>query len=201
MPKRRESAVLHAIKENLSPSVRTININSCEIKFSTDYTRINKFYENHHFDAISDHGMTVVIEYNDEIEAAMTFVMNEECELKYYASKGNVINASKELLNYFTNIMKVDKMFGYADHCYSSGKFYERLGFTASESLEEECFYVGGRETIRIPHNELTEQYNQDDLDITFEEYVEECGLVCVWDCGKTKWILSNNPLRRVFLE
>lgn len=122
----------------------------------------------------------------------MTFEQTDDrtYELKYYATTGEISGASKTLLDYFIKKYKTDTIYGYADHSYSSGGFYSKLGFSEVCFSGIDYFYVVGREEIRLSRGEFAVIMIDEghSVDEDFHELAVDRGLLRVWDCGKTLW-------------
>lgn len=191
----RPSAVMHIVREKLGMNSRSSAIDGCTIFEEYDPLEINQFYENYHFDAISGGDTTICLKNGSDIKAAMTFEQTDArtYELKYYATTGEVSGASKSLLDYFIKKYKTDTIYGYADHSYSNGGFYSKLGFDEVCFSGIDYFYVAGREEIRLSREEFEVIMVNDgySVDEDFHALAVDRGLLRVWDCGKTLWKLK----------
>jgi len=75
----------------------------------------------------------------------------------------------------------------WSDERYATGNVYKQLGFTESDAVPADYFYVKGQR--RYPKQRFQKRFTGCPVDITEKQHAESNGFTRIWDCGKIKWV------------
>ena len=128
--------------------------------------------------------------------------------LDRYATSCNVVGGMGKLLKYGKNYaisLGLDKIVTFADHCVSNGGLYEKLHFKEDGMLSPDYKYVVKGKRVH-KFNYRKKRFRDDDNllyedGLTEKQLADLNGLERIWDCGKTRYVLSlihiSEPTRR----
>lgn len=192
-------------RNQVESKLRTIlNLNAMSIYARKCTVReINKqdkaqFFEQYHIQGNGPGSITHGLYYKDQLVAAMTWVItNTECILNRYATSVRVVGGFTKLLTYFQRSHDWKRIVSFADLRWSAGALYERAGFTLESELPPDYAYIIGNQPMHkfaFRHKNLSTKLPNYDPTLTEWENMRAHGYDRIWDCGKLRYVLSNNP-------
>lgn len=86
-----------------------------------------------------------------------------------------------------------EKIITWSDNRWSSGKIYEKLGFTLEKELPPDYSYVVARggSVKRLSKQSCKKSNKGCPVDKTEREWMAELGYARMWDCGKKRWVFN----------
>lgn len=137
--------------------------------------------------------------HNDNLVAVSGWTKNKHAlYLDRYATSQPVVGGMGKLLKYgkrYAIEQGCDKIVTFADHCVSNGNLYEKLGFVYDGEVAPDYKYlVKGKRVHKF--NYRKKRFKQDanllyEDGLTEKQLADLNGLERIWDCGKTRYILS----------
>lgn len=137
--------------------------------------------------------------HNDNLVAVSGWTKNKHAlYLDRYATSQPVVGGMGKLLKYgknYATYLGLDKIVTFADHCVSNGNLYEKLGFVYDGEVAPDYKYlVKGKRVHKF--NYRKKRFKQDanllyEDGLTEKQLADLNGLERIWDCGKTRYILS----------
>lgn len=162
-----------------------------------DYETKSKFLNEYHLQGNDISNINLGAFYNNELIAVMTFshgsiskgskYTEKVFELSRYCCSCNNAGIASKLLSHFKNNYEWEMIFTYCDRRWSSGKFYELIGFEKIGNTEITKYYTNGLVRIhRFAFKSRNISENKHISDMLFDEpkYGE------THDCGHFKFII-----------
>lgn len=141
------------IKTVLNKNNIKIGARKCDIYQITHYES-KRFLDLNHRQGSLSAPIRLALKYNDEIVSVMTFGKmrpgmggelgdDQVYELSRFCSLQNhqIQGAASKLLNYFIKTYKPTKIISYSDIAHTSGKLYEKLNFTHTNTSTPSYIY------------------------------------------------------------
>ena len=159
---------------------------------------LREFLNQNHLQGWCKANKAVVLKYDNEIIAAMTFGKPRynksiEWELIRLAFKTNtkIIGGTEKLWAYFIKKYNPISVVSYCDRRWFTGKVYQKLGFTRKEEAKPTYWYVNDdvrEHRSKYQKHKLVKMGY--DANLTEQQITRDIiGLDRIWDCGQTAWI------------
>lgn len=183
----------------------------CVIK-EVNAKEIRSFLDENHLQGFIGANKYIVLEYNNEIVAAMTFGKprynkNVEWELLRLANKLNtqIIGGTQKLWNYFIKTYRPSTVVSYCDRRWFTGKIYENLNFIKSKDAIPTYWYTNYKQRwhrskftkqncikaiLKMKDNTYSEELLQEMMEKDMAKDI--LGLDRIWDCGQDSWIWNS---------
>ena len=160
------------------------------------------FLEENHIQGISRASVHLGMYYMDNLVAVMLLTrIGSEWTLDRYATSCNVPGGHSKMLEYFKNNYEWTKIKTFADLCISDGDLYEKTGWIRDAVLDPDyCYIYRG---IRVHKFNFRLSRFRNDPNLLWEDGLSEKelaklnGLHKVWDCGKLRYVLENDNVKR----
>lgn len=189
-----------------------IGARKCVIR-EISYADKRSFLQEHHIQS-ADRAKINLGAYapNGELIGVMTFSPTNftkggdgsQFELNRFALGRNIHSPglASKMLKYFNTHFNTEKLdiISYSDNRWSNGNVYQQIGFSYLTESKPSYFYVNMNSSVKTRQHRsnfmkhrLQKIFNTT-LDMTKSEWeiMQEMGYDRVWDCGTTKWILTN---------
>lgn len=169
----------------------------------------NDFHEEFHIQGgIPAGGKHYGLEVAGELHAVMSFTRvtsnrgtksSDSCvELRRFSSKGRVVGGASRLLSHFLRDHPgTEEVVSYSDNRLFTGEMYKALGFSVADKLGPDYYYISPRSRKRMPKRTFAKDRAASvpgfkfDSALTEVENAHANGWYRLYDCGKTKWVLS----------
>lgn len=131
--------------------------------------------------------------YNDMLVAVGSFnTTRNEVLLSRFSSSRQVIGGCSKILSHYLKNHPCNAIVSFADLRWSTGRMYNRMGFTECGRVPPMQEYVGSGYTRRFNKRSLSKhKINITDQSLTEWQAVQELGYDRIWDCGKIKFRLD----------
>lgn len=181
------------IKNHIGKTNNKIYARNCKVKEIKDVKSVRKFLDNNHIQGFTGSKIKLGLYYNNELVSIMIFDKNEgrkklsekEWNLSRFCNKinTNIVGGASKLLSYFINNNSCTRIISYADHDWSLGELYYKLGFVKLNNTDPDYKYL--IEDKRIHKSRFRKSYTG----------VSESNLNIpkIYDCGKVKFELNIN--------
>ena len=190
-------------KNNIKIGARKCD--TCEIT----YYECKKFLDLNHRQGSLSAPIRLALKYNDKIVSVMTFGKmrpgigaelghDKVYELSRFCSLQNhqIQGAASKLLNYFIKTYKPIKIISYSDIAHTSGKLYQKLNFTHTNTSTPSYIWTDINDNIyyhrmRCQKRFLRKLLNDYTINIennTENEIMTSHQFVRVYDCGVKRW-------------
>lgn len=175
----------------------------CDI-VQLSYQDTKAFLDQYHLQGFQPFKYSFGLIYDDTIVSVMTFFNTRDnkpdhLELNRFCSinSHNVIGAFQKLLKYAIEVINASTIVSFSDNSYSTGKLYEKSGFTLDSFLPPDYKYVINSQRVHKQNfrkNKLSKIFNLSESDLVNSsewDIMKNNGIDRIWDCGKKKWILK----------
>lgn len=157
------------------------------------------FLEEHHIQGSSQGSVYFGLYHGDELVAASVWRKNKtDLYLDRYATSCNVIGGMGKMLKLgklYAEERELSRIITFADHEVSNGNLYETLGFTLDGQLDPDYKYIVDNQRRHKFGYRLKRFKNDPDLiyrdGLTENQLAEINDLHRVWDCGKSRYVIS----------
>ena len=194
---------LEKIINLLKPRTR-IDARDCEVK-EIKTSEVRSFINKYHLQGYARSNNAIVLEYNNEIVAVMTFAKprynkNYEYELIRYCSKYNIVGGAEKLFKYFTRKYKPNSIISYCDLSKFTGNIYEKLGFT-EKSISIGKHWHNTKKNTHITDNLLRQrgfdqllgnEYGKYGKGTSNRELMLKHNFLEVYDSGQATYVWNN---------
>ena len=189
----------------LNLTTSKISARKCSIQEISN-KEIRSFLETNHLQGYVNASKNIVLIYNDEIVAGMTFGKPRynkqiEWELLRLVTKcdTHIIGGTQKLWRYFQKTYQPQSVVSYCDRRWFTGKIYETLGFTKKVNAKPTYWYTDY--DMRFHRSKFTKKLSVkmasklghpiDELNNLTERQITKdiLGLNRIWDCGQDSWI------------
>jgi very-short-patch-repair endonuclease len=195
---RKFDIIMSIIDQKLGVTKRSIFGRKCDVRRISSMLA-NDFLEVSHLQGKTNAAHHVGLFYLDELVSVMSFrkpFLNRsaEWEIARFASKPSVsvVGGGSKLLAHFREEFPGSIM-SYSDERYTTGRVYEKMGFTLKNVTEPGYSYSGHgvrKHRLQLTKKKLVEEYNGDP-DLTEEELATERGWYRIYDCGQKVWVMD----------
>lgn len=158
-----------------------------------DKDQISDFLNKHHIQGSSDFKVGLVLKYNNEIVAVMTFGKSRynkkfQWELLRYCCSTTVVGGSSKLFAHFVNNYNPSSIVSYSDSRWFTGKMYGILGFSQEKTTVGYQYtdYRLRYDRYNFQKHKLVEQGH--DINKSEWQIMQEQGYDRIWDCGQIRW-------------
>ncbi|MFW6009005.1 MAG: DUF7487 domain-containing protein [archaeon] len=137
-----KSMILNKIKK----TPNRIFARKCEIKEIKDTKLSRDFLDNNHIQGFAGSTVKIGLFYNNELVSFMSFTRKGDIwELNRFCNKlfTNVVGGGSKILSYFMKNYG-NNIYTFSDMSYSSGNFYEKIGFKIEKYIKPDYKYVIG---------------------------------------------------------
>lgn len=173
---------------------RKCNIQECCLE---EYT---KFVEDNHIQGYANASVKLGLYKDDELVAVMGFIKNNkyEWELNRFCGKIDtvVVGGAHKLLKHFIDTYNPKSIVSFADLRLSKGDLYHTLGFKLIGEVPVSYFYTENyfSKMDKRGFRHDTMPHKLANYDPTKDEWtnMRENGYDRVWDCGKLRFLWSN---------
>jgi len=199
----KKDIVKKMLLHKLSKEQDRIFARKCELR-KVKNTDLRKILDNNHVQGFTGASCAYALYYNDEIVAGMSFSKprlgigkskkDNSYELVRFVSSKHVVGAASRLLKAFIRDINPSAVVSYSDNEWSSGKLYQKLGFTLHADHQAGYWYLSPDCSKRYhrfgfaKYRLVQEGY---DPDKTEKQIMEERKFFRLWDCGKRTWQLT----------
>lgn len=167
---------------------------NCEIKYIDNSTK-NKFLENNHLQGNDKSSIKLGLYFEGLLVSVMTFGKSRynkkyQYELHRFCNKLHyqVVGGASKLLKFFIRNIDPSSIITYADKRYSTGTFYEKIGFTKINESTPNYYYFKGSSIlmsrIQFQKHKLKDKLTNFNPDLTEWENMQLNGYNRIWDCG-----------------
>jgi len=199
-----KSTLLHILGVQDNEKIYARN---CEIK-EIEPSVAREFCNNNHLQNYVNASIKLGAYHKDNLVAVMTFSRpnisrnitdNNSYELSRFCSINNttVVGIASKLLHYFVSRHEFDRIISYSDRRWFDGNLYKKLGFDFIHHSPPSYWYVKNngyrryhRFTFRKGVLKSLDNYNSSKTEY---EIMSEQGYRRIWDCGNSKWVLTND--------
>ena len=184
------------IKNILGISENKIFARKCVIK-EIDSLSLKLFLEKNHLQGNVNSKYRYGLFYNNELVSIMSFGHlrknlgsnggDDEYELLRFCNKLNttVVGGASRLLKHFIKEVKPKRIISYVDKRWSSGKLYDKLGFTHIHDSKPNYFYIiGKRRENRFRYRKSILVKEGYDPSKTEFQIMNERNIKRIYDCG-----------------
>lgn len=188
------------IKNRLGLS-QSINAGSCKSKRISSKEAREFLNKNHRQGYGSSASICYGLYFHDELVACMTFrkVKNsDDIELYRFCNKLNtsVRMGAYRLLEKFKKENEWKTIVSYSDIAHTTGKLYEKLGFTKLYETQPNYYYIKEDKIlsrISCQKHKLSKILDNFDENLSESENMKNNFYKKIYDCGSVKWILKKN--------
>lgn len=166
----------------------------------------NNFYEQFHIQGRTSNNIvkSVGMFYKNEMIAAMSFsehhrqghedniVLSRMCFHHDY----KIYGGASRMLKFLVKMFPEKRIISWSDNRWSEGKVYEAIGFQKEDELAPDYFYVKNDKVFS--KQSMTKKKIGAKEGQTEYERAKELGFHRIWDCGKTRWVLSEEYLKNI---
>jgi len=175
-----------------------IHARKCEIKEISPKIK-NKFLNKYHIQGEDKSNIKLGAFYSNELISVMTFSKGNISkgskniegvyELSRFCSNNNyqVPGIASKLLSYFKRNYSWKEIYSYADHRWSEGNLYYKIGFELEHITKPNYFYINGLNRI---HRFNLRKKPDEPKDIPEWILRQKEGYFRIWDCGHYKFIM-----------
>lgn len=194
----RKSMYLSYIRSKIDKYDQTIMARKCSLKW-VDQTAARIFVNQNHIQSVKRIEEAVGLYDNNDLVGIMTFnsphrqninknsrILSRMC----FKSGVRIIGGANKMLNWYVKTKKPELIITYADHSYTDGKIYEKLGFV-KKSTNDDYMYVGqSRIFSKQSQKKSISEKNSGKTEL---ELSKEKGLTRVYNPGKTTYEMIIN--------
>lgn len=165
----------------------------------------NDFYDKYHIQGKTSSNIlkSVGLFYDEKLIGAMSFSKHHRQENEddlvlsrlCFSSSYKVHGGASKMLIALLRLFPERKVISWSDNRWSKGSVYESMGFYKEDVLPEDYFYIKDGKCLskqscqkkKIGAREGQTEY----------ERSKELGMIRIWDCGKTRWVLNKEMVRK----
>lgn len=166
-----------------------VEVSSCQKK---------EFLNAHHIQGSGPGSITLGLQHGDSLVAVMTFVSQVDAYvLNRYATSARVVGGFTKLLSAFCRMYEWSRIVSFADLRWSTGDLYDSTGFTLDHTLPPDYSYIKGLHRVHkfnYRRKNLPKVLDSFDPNLSETENCDQNGIKRIFDCGKLRYTLLNNP-------
>lgn len=198
--KEKKDVVFSMISSRLGVNSK-IYARKCEIRDVNKEDR-KVFFDTNHIQGKDNSSIAYGLYYNNELVSCMSFTTNVrdrniKWELIRFASKKyfSIVGGFSKLLKHFLDNNE-GSLISFSDNSYSDGGVYKKNGFQFDYYTPPDYSYLDKTFSKRLKKEnfrkeKIAARYENIDLSKTERELTAQIGLVRIWSCGLTRWIIK----------
>lgn len=157
-----------------------------------------EFFNQHHIQQDGPSSINIGLEYNDELVAVVGFYKQQDKHyLNRYATSKQVIGGFSKLLKYFQHNYEWNTLISFADLRWSTGNLYAKTGWTLDDIIPPDYYYSpNGHDRyhkFNYRRKNLPKILNHFNPNMSEKQNCDVNNILRLWDCGKLRYVISNN--------
>ena len=172
-----------------------IGARKCIVVRDPSLVDVRQLLEANHIQGYGGGSIKYALEHDGKLVAALVVKnhQNGTYEISRYATTGRVVGGFTRLLQAFMRDYQPRQVYTYADRRWSTGRLYEKTGFTRVRNTRPSYWYLSPRADHRLHrshfrHANLAAALGEYDPSLTEFENCDRNGVLRVWDCGLIRY-------------